>query len=143
MVDLSTGRISGYKKLWPSYAPLVHWSSRERGSHRRLTGGIRRRPCGVFGSAVGGAVEYRLVLLLTIADGRIVRDERIYDSTGVVERLEKMRLDRELRTAADLQRALMGRLRILAPFANPWVIQCLVAPSVAIFLNLSTCQVVM
>jgi sigma-B regulation protein RsbU (phosphoserine phosphatase) len=33
----------------------------------------------------------------------------VYDSTGVLERLEKTRLDRELRTAADLQRALMGQ----------------------------------
>src|SRR5271165_1536128 len=44
---------------------------------------------GLFGSAAGGAVEYRLVLLLTIADGHIIRDERIYDSAGVADRLEK------------------------------------------------------
>jgi sigma-B regulation protein RsbU (phosphoserine phosphatase) len=64
---------------------------------------------GLFGSSAGGAVRYQLVLLLTIADGRIIRDERIYDSTGVAERLEKARLDRELKTAAELQRALMGQ----------------------------------
>ena len=64
---------------------------------------------GLFGSSADGAVDYRLVLLLTTADGHIIREERIYDSTGVAERLEKTRLDRELRIAADLQRALMGQ----------------------------------
>jgi len=64
---------------------------------------------GLFGSEAAGAVEYRLVMLFTISGGLIVRDERIYDSTGVVERLEKARLDRELKTAADLQRVLMGQ----------------------------------
>ncbi len=63
---------------------------------------------GWFGSAAGGAVEYRLVLLLTIAAGQILRDERIYDSAAVLERLEKARLESELRTAAEVQRALMG-----------------------------------
>jgi uncharacterized protein (TIGR02246 family) len=57
----------------------------------------------------GGPINYRLVLLLTVADGRIVHDERIYDSAGVLERLEKVRLDKELRTAAEVQRALLTR----------------------------------
>src|SRR6185295_3432753 len=35
-----------------------------------------------------------------------VRDERIYDSAGLMERLEKARLDKELRTAAEVQREL-------------------------------------
>jgi serine phosphatase RsbU (regulator of sigma subunit)/ketosteroid isomerase-like protein len=65
---------------------------------------------GWFGMpATGGPIVYRLVLLLTVSGGRIVRDERIYDSTGLLERLEKMRLDKELRVAADLQRTLLSR----------------------------------
>jgi ketosteroid isomerase-like protein len=65
---------------------------------------------GWFGlPATGGPIGYRLVLLLTVADGAIVHDERIYDSTGVLERLEKARLDKELRTAADVQRTLLSR----------------------------------
>jgi len=65
---------------------------------------------GWFGlPATGGRITYRLVLLLTLAGGKIVHDERIYDSTGVMERLEKARLDRELQTAADVQRALLPR----------------------------------
>ena len=57
----------------------------------------------------GSAIAYRLVIMLTLADGKIVRDERIYDSAGVLERLEKARIDKELRTAADVQRALLSR----------------------------------
>jgi sigma-B regulation protein RsbU (phosphoserine phosphatase) len=54
-------------------------------------------------------ISYRIVLLFTIADGLVVRDQRIYDSAGLLERLEKLRIDRELRTAAEVQRALQAR----------------------------------
>jgi sigma-B regulation protein RsbU (phosphoserine phosphatase) len=65
---------------------------------------------GWFGLPPTGApINYRIVVLLTIANGLIVRDERLYDSTGVLERLEKARIDKELRTAADVQRALLAR----------------------------------
>src|SRR5215472_16500086 len=37
----------------------------------------------------GSQIGYKLVIVFTVADGRIVRDERIYDSAGIVERLEK------------------------------------------------------
>jgi predicted ester cyclase len=57
----------------------------------------------------GGPISYRVVVLCTIVGGKIVHEERIYDSTGVVERLEKAHLDKELRTAADIQRALLSR----------------------------------
>ncbi len=66
---------------------------------------------GWFGrSAFGGPISYRLVLLLTVAGGKIVHDERIYDNTGVLECLEKARLDKELRTAGAVQRALLSRV---------------------------------
>ncbi len=66
----------------------------------------------------GSVIRYRLMLLLTIADGLIVHDERIYDSTGVLERLEKARLDKELDTAADVQRALLPRTVHVARFCE-------------------------
>jgi len=67
----------------------------------------------------GSPIQYRLVLLLTIdADGRAVRDERIYDSSGVIERLEKARLDKELRMAADIQTALLSRNAHLTRFCE-------------------------
>jgi predicted ester cyclase len=65
---------------------------------------------GWFGlSPTGGPIEYRLVVLLTVIDGKIVREERIYDSAGVLERLEKAHLDQELKVAAEVQRALFFR----------------------------------
>jgi serine phosphatase RsbU (regulator of sigma subunit) len=54
----------------------------------------------------GSPIAYRLVMLFTVRDGVIVRDERIYDSAGLMERLEKARVDKELRTAAEVQREL-------------------------------------
>src|SRR5436190_2263442 len=74
---------------------------------------------GWFGlPATGGTISYRLVLLLTVVEGKIVRDERIYDSTGVLERLEKARLDKELRTAAEMQRMLLSRTVHLGAFCE-------------------------
>jgi steroid delta-isomerase-like uncharacterized protein len=68
--------------------------------------------------ATGGAISYRLVLLLTVEGGKIIQDERIYDSAGVLERLEKARLDKELRTAAEVQRALLPRTAQLGRFCE-------------------------
>jgi steroid delta-isomerase-like uncharacterized protein len=65
---------------------------------------------GAFGlPATGQPFSYRCVLLYTIRDGRIVREERIYDLTAVIDRLQKVRAERELRAAADVQRALFPR----------------------------------
>jgi predicted ester cyclase len=66
----------------------------------------------------GGPIDYRLVLLFTLKDGKIIRDERIYDSAGVLERLEKARLDRELRVAAEVQRTLLSRTAHTAAFCE-------------------------
>ena len=48
---------------------------------------------------------------MTIAEGKIIRDERIYDLTGVLQCLEKARLDKELSMAAEVQRALLSRTK--------------------------------
>jgi len=74
---------------------------------------------GWFGlRATGSPISYRLVLLLTIENGLLVRDERIYDSAGILERLEKARLDKELRTAAEVQRALLARTTYRSAFCE-------------------------
>jgi len=74
---------------------------------------------GWFGlPATGAPINYRLVFLWTMVDGKIARDERIYDSTGIVERLEKARLDKELRMAGDVQRALLSRHSFHGAFAE-------------------------
>ncbi len=70
-----------------------------------------------FGRAsLGVPISYRLVLLLTIAGGRVVHDQRIYDSAGLLERLEKVRIDQELETAAEVQRALQSRTTAAGSF---------------------------
>src|SRR5262249_41202072 len=74
---------------------------------------------GWFGlPATGAPINYRLLFLWTMVDGKIVRDERIYDSAGVVERLEKARLDKELRMAGDVQRALLSRHELRGSFSE-------------------------
>jgi serine phosphatase RsbU (regulator of sigma subunit) len=57
----------------------------------------------------GERVTYRNLLLLTLADGKVVREERIYDIGAVVGVLEKARLEQELKTAAQVQSALLSR----------------------------------
>ena len=65
---------------------------------------------GWFGQApTQTRVEYQAMILLTISDGKIVRDERIYDLTAVMQCLEKAQLDKELSLAAEVQRALWCR----------------------------------
>jgi len=74
---------------------------------------------GWFGRApTGGPIAYKLVLLFTVVEGRIVREERIYDSTGVIERLDKARLEKELQTAADVQRMLLPRTQHVNRFSE-------------------------
>ncbi len=57
----------------------------------------------------GERVTYRNLLLLTLADGKVVREERMYDISAVLGTLEKLRLEQELRTAAAVQAALLSR----------------------------------
>ncbi len=57
----------------------------------------------------GERVTYRNLLLLTLVDGKVVREERMYDISGVLGTLEKLRLEQELRTAAAVQAALLSR----------------------------------
>jgi predicted ester cyclase len=66
----------------------------------------------------GGEIRYSVSILCSIADGLIVREERIYDSAGVVERLEKVRIDRELKTAAEVQRSLLAHTSFARPFCE-------------------------
>ncbi|HET9795139.1 MAG TPA: SpoIIE family protein phosphatase [Thermoanaerobaculia bacterium] len=58
----------------------------------------------------GSRIRYRETLLCTIRDGKIAREDRIYETSTVVERLEKALLDRELQIAVDVQNALLSRV---------------------------------
>ena len=57
----------------------------------------------------GERVTYRNLLLLTLVDGKVMREERVYDIGAVVGVLEKARLEQELKTAAEVQSALLSR----------------------------------
>jgi len=58
----------------------------------------------------GSVVSYRITMVCTVVGEKIVREERLYDLTGVVDRLEKARLEAELRTASEVQSALLPRI---------------------------------
>jgi steroid delta-isomerase-like uncharacterized protein len=74
---------------------------------------------GWFGQPpTGERIEYRAIIYLTFADGKIVRDERVYDLTAVLQRLEKAQTDKELRMAAAVQRTLLARSRHVTSFCE-------------------------
>jgi ketosteroid isomerase-like protein len=57
----------------------------------------------------GERVTYRNLLLFTVVDGKVAREERLYDISAVIGTLEKLRLEQELKTAAVVQGALLSR----------------------------------
>ena len=63
----------------------------------------------------GERVEYGAVRLYGFRDGLIATERRVYDLAGVLERLRKARLDRELMVAADIQRMLLPHTRYSDP----------------------------
>jgi ketosteroid isomerase-like protein len=88
----------------------------------------------------GSPIAYRLVMLFTVRDGVIVRDERIYDSAGLMERLEKARVDKEPaprpRCSASCRRAAPASAR----FTNRSATRCRAAPSAATSSRPSSCR---
>lgn len=74
---------------------------------------------GWFGlPATGEHFDYQAMIVLTLRHGRIVRDERIYDLSALLQRLEKMRLDQELNIAAEIQRGLLSQRDRSTPFCE-------------------------
>ena len=57
----------------------------------------------------GHRIEYQIVRLVTFRGAEIVHEQRLYDLAAVLERLEKVRIDDELKVAGDIQRALLPR----------------------------------
>ncbi len=57
----------------------------------------------------GQQIEYHAARLFTLRHGLIVYEQRVYDFGGVLDRLEKTRLDRELTNASEVQQTLMAR----------------------------------
>ena len=59
----------------------------------------------------GERIEYEFVRLYTFANDQIVEERRIYDLAGILERLGRSQLERELNVAATIQRLLLPRTR--------------------------------
>jgi steroid delta-isomerase-like uncharacterized protein len=59
--------------------------------------------------ATGERIEYQAIIVLRLERGKIVRDERIYDLAGVLQRLERAQLAKELKMASDVQHILLSR----------------------------------
>jgi len=64
----------------------------------------------------GQRIEYHAARLFTVREGRIVYEQRIYDFGGVIERLEKTRMEREMAMAAAVQHTLLCRTEHVGPF---------------------------
>ena len=90
------------------------------GDRIAILGGIAATDvCGWFGlPPTGSPIRYRITILCTVRDGAIVHEERIYDSAGVVGRLEKARVDRDLQMAAGVQQALLARTALATSFCD-------------------------
>lgn len=59
----------------------------------------------------GHRIEYQTARLFTFRGNLIAYEQRIYDLGGVLERFEKIRIDRELTMASTIQQRLMARRR--------------------------------
>src|SRR6187401_3179804 len=64
----------------------------------------------------GQRIKYHAARLFTIRDNLIVSEQRIYDFGGVIERLEKTRMEREMAIAAAVQHTLLCRTQHAGPF---------------------------
>jgi predicted ester cyclase len=112
--------VANWKTLWATFPDLALETSDllVDGDRIAILGAVKSVDrVGWFGlPPTGSVIDYRIVLILTVRDGRIVRDERIYDSAAVIAGLEKARIDKELKTAAVVQQGLLSRTERVGPF---------------------------
>lgn len=106
-------------EVFPDYvvemrdALFIHEGNRAA-QFSRVTGTQHADLYGV--APTGQTVEYQAARLFTFRDGRISAEQRIYDFGGLIDRIEKNRLDRELSTASAVQQTLTGRARSKGAF---------------------------
>lgn len=67
--------------------------------------------------ATGQEIEYQTARLFTVRDGLIAHERRLYDFRGVLDRLDKVRIDREM-TLASVVQATLCRTRFDGPFCR-------------------------
>ena len=105
--------------LFPDYSitmrdPLFIYEG-DRAAEFSTVTGTQRTP--LYGlPATDRPIEYHAARLFTFRDGLIAYEQRIYDFGGVLDRLEKTRLDRELATASEVQQMLMARSDLSGAF---------------------------
>jgi uncharacterized protein (TIGR02246 family) len=69
--------------------------------------------------ASGARVDVRtVVLVIKFRAGKIIHEHRMWDSLSVRSVLDKLQLDRELRAAADVQRALLPHRAIICDYCD-------------------------
>jgi steroid delta-isomerase-like uncharacterized protein len=99
-------------EAFPDYAvtmrdPLFIFEGDRAAEFSTVTGTQRGALFGL--PATGELIEYHAARLFTFRDDVIAHEQRIYDFGGVLDRLEKIRLDRELTTARAVQDMLMAQ----------------------------------
>ena len=105
--------------LFPDYSitmrdPLFIWEGDRAAEFSTVTGTQR---VALFGlPPTGQPIEYHAARLFAFRDSLIAHEQRIYDFGGVLERLEKTRIDRELATASAVQQMLMARADLVGDF---------------------------
>jgi steroid delta-isomerase-like uncharacterized protein len=98
--------------MWPDYQIEVNDALFIAEDNRAAEFGTVRatHSAELFGlPPTGEQIEYEFVRLYTLRDGRIAEERRIYDLVGILERLGKSRLQRDLSVAATIQRLLLPR----------------------------------
>ncbi len=105
--------------LFPDYAitmrdPLFICEGNRAAEFSTVTGTQRVELYGMPPSRQ--SIEYHAARLFTFSDGLITHEHRVYDFSGVLDRLEKTRLDQELTVASAVQQTLMSRTHRLGPF---------------------------
>lgn len=98
--------------LWPDYQVRLKDSLFIHEGNRAAEFGsvMATHHAELFGlPPTGERIEYDFVRLYTVQAGQIVEERRIYDLAGILERLGKSQLERQLKVAADIQRLLLPR----------------------------------
>jgi steroid delta-isomerase-like uncharacterized protein len=98
--------------LWPDYHVRVQESLFMQDGDRAAEFGsvMATHSAELFGlPPTGEQIEYEFVRVYTVRDNQIAAERRLYDLVGVLERLGKSQLQRELGVAAAIQRLLLPR----------------------------------
>jgi serine phosphatase RsbU (regulator of sigma subunit) len=109
------GILSTFKRLfalWPDYKIRVNDGLFIAEENRAAEFGTveATHDAELFGLApTGERIEYEFVRLYTFRGDRIAEERRIYDLAGVLERLSRVQIERDLNVAATIQRLLLPR----------------------------------